>query len=95
MVGTTRDQPLLTLITLDIIHDINVIAATSAQIDGGMIQVAQGRSVKMIMPGLVCNDQFNVPEQVQRPEQPRVVASRGNEPSYTKYSNGMRSIKRE
>ena len=35
------------------------------------------------------------PEQVQRPEQPRVVAPRGNEPGYTQYSNGMRIIKRE
>ncbi len=59
MGGTTRDQPLLTVITRDMIHDIIVIVATTAQIDGGMIQVAQGPSVEMIMPGLLCKDQFN------------------------------------
>ncbi len=58
-VGTTRDQPLLTVITRDMIHDIIVIVATTAQIDGEMIQVAQGPSVEMIMPGLLCKDQFN------------------------------------
>jgi len=35
------------------------------------------------------------PEQVSRPEQPRIVAPRGNQGGYTEYSNGMRIIKRE